>query len=83
MRNEIDIRRALALLGVALIDPELTRQVWGSYEGARERAWFCFATLGWTLGADDSAFAGVLAHVEAKLHACQEKNQCLAKTNTL
>ena len=68
MREEIEIRRALALFGTALAYPQLRQFVFGGTQNERTaNAWMIMACLGWMTGMENNLFTSLLALVETKL----------------
>lgn len=68
MKSEEQVRRAVAVIGVAVADPYLRKRLFGALDNEHvTRAWFAFSTLGWVVGADESLFAGLLEYCELKL----------------
>lgn len=68
MRSESELRRAIAVLGATLTYRELREHVFGgAYNDAVWRAWMVFSCLGWMVGAEETLFTDLLAHVELKL----------------
>lgn len=68
MRDEREIRRAIATLGVALSYPPIRKFVFGATCNKHtHEAWLVFSCLGWMAGAQESLFSGLLQAVEMKL----------------
>lgn len=73
MRDEQEVRGAIAILGASFVGPDMRRHVWGTLEQEAGRAWAMFQVLGWVAGADDSDFKLTLEYVTLKMQEYTEK----------
>jgi hypothetical protein len=73
MRDEAEVRQAIAILGASFVGPAMRRFIWGSFEQERREAWAMFHALGWVVGADDTDFNITLKYVAMKIQQYGEQ----------